>query len=519
MRKRSFAFLAAILLVTSAACTLLLDRDDKQCSIDSDCARFGSGVVCRDSICAKSGDLVDAQSEGGNDAGKDAPFGQEGCFPGVPTTNEEFLNSCTLAECTPFDNCGKLGICDGGLLGTAVPEAGTGTPASDAGSPATETCENLAAAAGSKPVYVTGSSNFPPFLKAFAPVLFKNAPAYSVVWQTSSSCEGVDKAFNVDGAKRTMRERPGRISEFYDPQGVSVPCLIAAEVPVDVGESDIYGKTCATNLGYDPTDVNVGEYIGPTMAMVFIVPGTSTQNAISAEAAQGVFGRGAVPDPGKLPWTDPNQYFTRASSTATNQIISRGIFVTPTQWWGVDKRTASNMATQMKQVPTSLAEKTIGIISTDFADKERGNLKTLAFQARGQTCAFWPDSTPFSKDKRNVRDGHYPLWGPLHFFTRLSGAVPSEAAGAFVLRFSVPRLEEELVKGIIESANVPACAMKVARDQEMGPIKAFSSPYHCDCYFDSIAKGSVEPACTKCTSSNECPTSRPACNYGYCELK
>jgi hypothetical protein len=323
-----------------------------------------------------------------------------------------------------------------------------------------------------------------------------------------------------DSTKKEMKERAGRTTEYYDEDGTAIPCALTTTVTAEIGESDIYGSTCSANIGYEPKSASVGEYLGPIMAMTLIVPQASSQQVLSAEAAQAVFGRGGPPDATKLPFSDPNQLFIRASSTATNQIISRGIFVDPTKWWGVDKRTAQFMADQMKQVPSALVEKTLGIISTDFADRERGNIKTLAFQARGQNCGFWPDSTPFSEDKANVRDGHYPLWGPLHFFTRLSSGVPSSAgAGAFVGEFTKARLEQELIEGIVKSLNVPACAMRVTRDVEMGPLKAYRPPYYCDCFFDKVANGST--SCVACQSPQDCSPDkapgRPACNYGYCE--
>jgi hypothetical protein len=191
--------------------------------------------------------------------------------------------------------------------------------------------------------------------------------------------------------------------------------------------------------------------------------------------------------------------------------------VPPSKWWGVDKRSARNMADQLKAVPANLTEKTLGVLSTDFADQERGNITVLAFQAKGQVCGFWPDSTPFARDKRNVRDGHYPIWGPLHFFTRLAAGVPSAAAGAFVLRFSVPRLDEGLVKAIADSNNVPECAMKVSRDGEMTPLKPFEPPFGCECFYTAATTGST--SCKKCTNSSECSGDRPSCNYGYCEKR
>ena len=48
-------------------------------------------------------------------------------------------------------------------------------------------------------------------------------------------------------------------------------------------------------------------------------------------------------------------------------------------------------------------------------------------------------------------------------------------------------------------------------------IKSFEAPYQCDCYFDSLTKGTS--ACQKCAGPQECPSARPACNYGFCEVR
>lgn len=547
-----FAILGSALAFVTAACSLILDTDKVQCSNDGDCAALSAGSKCVNSVCTSpsstgdgstpDGESPDTSSPGVDsstnpdiDGGTDAHFGADGCFTGTPTTTEQFLNACTTAQCTAFDNCAKLGLCDGGMLGPSPPDGGSTTTPSTA-VPTGPACTDLAQTAGKQIVYVTGSSNFPPFLTQFAPVLSQSG--YAVVWQTTNSCTGVNAAYNTDPSKRQIKDKKGAVTQFFDPNnGTPVNCLIDPTFPnfpgnggndtgtntpvnVDVGESDIYAATCAANLGYTPNDPTIGEYFGPTMAMVFLVPGTSSETVISAEAAQAVYGRGGVPnvnDAG-LPWTDPTQFFNRASSTATNQIISRAISVDPTKWWGSDKSSASNMVTVMQQVPPALANKTIGIISSDFADKNRGNLKELAFQARTQGCGFWPDSTPFTNDKINVRDGHYPMWGPLHFFTRLSSGLPSTAAGAFVTRFSVPKLDQALVQSIIQSGDVPECAMKVTRTEEMGDIKAFDPPVQCGCFFESVATKTVDTSvCQACNGPESCPSTKPACNYGFCE--
>ena len=56
----------------------------------------------------------------------------------------------------------------------------------------------------------------------------------------------------------------------------------------------------------------------------------------------------------------------------------------------------------------------------DLTGRPRGGgarTGALAFQANGQTKAYYADSTSGARDRQNVRDGHYPIWGPVHFFT------------------------------------------------------------------------------------------------------
>jgi hypothetical protein len=506
----SRSLLLSFTLISLCACTLLLNRSADQCSANSDCQSLKANSVCSAGICIVPGN----ESDGGPPDGSsrfDAAFGIDGCFAGIPTNGEQLLNACTTAQCLPFDNCARLGICDGSAPeATFGPDGGSSAAASDAGSPAAVMCSDPAARPNT--IYMTGSTNFEPFLKALAPLLAKSATPYTIVWQVSNSCSGVGSVFNPDATKRLIKEGPGKLTVYYDNAGEKIPCLLdPSGNTIDVGESDIFASSCAAKLGYTPDFSGIGEYFGPIQAMVFAVPATSSQRAISAAAARYAFGRG-----GTEPWTDPNQLFNRNDGTGTNQIMSRAMDVPPSKWWGVDKRSAKNMADQLKAVPAASTEKTLGVLSADFADQERGNITELAFQAPRQTCAFWPDSTPFARDKQNIRDGHYPIWGALHFFTRLEQGTPTAAAAAFVLRFSVAKLEEGLLKAIIDTNNVPACAMRVSRDGEMGELSPSAPAFSCECYYDAQTSSS---SCPKCATSAECPSDRPACNYGFCEKR
>jgi len=55
----------------------------------------------------------------------------------------------------------------------------------------------------------------------------------------------------------------------------------------------------------------------------------------------------------------------------------------------------------------------------------------------------------------------------------------------------------------------------VQRSEEMGPMTAYSTESRCDCYFDLVANGKT--SCTACKIAADCPSSAPACSYGYCE--
>jgi hypothetical protein len=152
-------------------------------------------------------------------------------------------------------------------------------------------------------------------------------------------------------------------------------------------------------------------------------------------------------------------------------------------------------------------EQSIGILSIDYADKGRGNLRVLYLQGEGQLSGFLPDSTATSLNKANVRDGHYPLWGYVHFYTANINGAPSAAAGAFVTRFSLPKLDGALVDAMIDASLVPQCAMKVARDTEMGGFLHNPNNYQCGCHFDYRTTGKA--SCAPCTTPNDCPASCP----------
>ena len=108
--------------------------------------------------CSGDDDVSDAPI-GTNDAGKDVASGQDtgtgptadtgtdtgsdtstppqgvppGCFSGTPVNSLDFLNACTDAAYVVFDNCARLGYCDGGLPALVTPTVDAGPDVVDSG--------------------------------------------------------------------------------------------------------------------------------------------------------------------------------------------------------------------------------------------------------------------------------------------------------------------------------------------------------------------------------------------------
>jgi hypothetical protein len=480
-------------------CSFIIDAKNDQCQRDADCAHFGGYPSCQAGVCVFSG------------------LGPEGCVIDPPKTQNDYLNACSTSKCVPFDNCERLGICSAStpLPATQDPNNSVIPPLVNPVDPPTVMCS----AAGANVIYLFGSADFGPLLKAVQPSLSANNPPYRAVFQNATSCGGVTSVF--DATKRLMKDPAmtanGGWAFYFNDQGDQVNCLLdPAGTPIDIGISDLYAQTC--NPAYVP-GATVAEYLGPVVPFVLSVPSTSLEEAISVEAAHMIFGLGGKAPPGSglkdaTPWNDPNSYSIRNASSASTVLTALLTDVPRNKFWGIDRLSTDNLRDSLLASTTVSAS--IGILSIDYNDKNRGNLRALYLQSKGQSCGYQPDSSPTTYDKSNVRDGHYPLWGYVHFFTSLGpGGVPSAAASAMVLRFRVPKLEQSLLDKLIDASLIPQCAMKVSRAAEVGEYSA-QGGFQCGCYFDQKTKNKT--SCQACTISEDCPSSRPACNYGYCEL-
>src|SRR5262245_46644156 len=148
--------------------------------------------------------------------------------------------------------------------------------------------------------------------------------------------------------------------------------------------------------------------------------------------------------------------------------------------------------------------KAIGFVAADAYETRRAMLNALAFKGFDQTKAYYPDSDANATDKRNVRDGHYMIQGPLHLITRAMGGQPSDANAKKIIDWLQgtaavdPANPNTFIDIIAAAGNVPQCAMQVKRDTDGGLFSVYKPAVSCGCYFESKVTGKTPATCTAC---------------------
>jgi hypothetical protein len=382
-------------------------------------------------------------------------------------------------------------------------------------------------------LYVEGSNALGPFLAPLQQALSVDANPINVVYIGDGGCVGAGNFFTNSPISNT----PAPI--YYAAQ-IQLTCELPTTggpnngPPVaDIGASDVYAPTCGTLPG-GQLPPNVADFLGPIQPMTFVVPKGSSQLSISAKGAYFVFGFGS--DSGVAPWTVNASMYRRNASSAVQALLSTAIGVPLTAWAGVDAATVplnvasgvTGAAAVINALETdSNPEQAIGILAdTNIDATTASHINVLAYQDDGQSCGYYPDSTPTSHDKANVRDGHYALWGPIHFFAYVdANGVPTnpnvERLISYMIGTSVAPGGVDLIQIEAQNNLVPPCAMLVARTGEMGPLMSYAPAASCGCYYDYEATG--QSSCQECTQQSDCPASAPFCNLsysvGFCETQ
>jgi hypothetical protein len=365
-------------------------------------------------------------------------------------------------------------------------------------------------------LYVTGSSAAKPLLAALAPIVFADpvAPA-TIIYRSVGSCVGADAILN--GTKMATNDATTAI--YWDPNSTTTQsttvsakeqqCTLANGTIADIGISDVFAQTCGyATQGLPP---GLSDFQGPIQAMTFAVPKQSKENVINAEAAYLTFGLATL-----APWTDTTHLFVRNDKSGTQRMIATAIKVNASTWKGTDEGSNDGVFGQLtSQLAQADADKSIGILAADYSS--RPEVKQLAYQHFGQRCGVKPDINPL--DKRNVREGRYAIWGPMHLFSQVdaSGLAKNERARdlvAYLQGTRPPPLGANLIRTEVQAHVVPPCAMTVQRTAEMGAIQSFKPQLRCGCAFDHEALGAT--TCTACTDNTQCGGDK-SCNFGFCE--
>ncbi len=345
---------------------------------------------------------------------------------------------------------------------------------------------------------------------------------------------------------------PGNTAALYlNPAGGTSACTADA-TPPDLAVSDVYPVTCAQNLGMAPLTSAERDFIGPVQTAAIIVPSSSSEKVISADAAYVVFGFGAA-NYVVAPWSDPASIFVPNTLSGALNLIGATVGLSPGKWFGATTSTlasTSALASALKADATPSAA--IGILPGTVSSQTSG-IKVLAYQHSSQECGFLPDSDAIHFDKINVRQGRYALWGPTHFIVQVDSAstvldrtgqpsallrtildalaangpsepAPGAAADAGVYADDdastpVPVIDGESFTQAIASASfIPWCAMQVVRATDGDAEASYQPPAPCGCYFES-ALGATTSLCATCGTDADCTGNGGTCRYGYCEVR
>jgi hypothetical protein len=498
-----------------------------------------------------SPDVVGDSSPGGDGSA-------DGCVSD-PQTKSQLESACTGSSCQPFDNATRNPSCqDAGTVCPPVPtpeagaaaEGGSSSDAAVDSGPVYPSCFSLTHGpqGGALPqpiVYATGSTAIQPYMARVAQVL-ESLSIASVVYLGAGSCFGVSGM--LEPTQNTLQSI-GATATYYDPaldsngnvqQGT---CTIDEATKIaDLGISDVFPTTCVPALasqGGLPN--NLHDFFGPVQVMEMVVPASSSETSISNEAAYMVWGFGS--NSGVTPWTDATFLLQRSASSGTQNMIGATIGLSAAAWQGVSNSTSGKVLASITNVANGKGidggpatdpdaiDKTMGILASDVADGNRQYLKPLAFQDVGEACGWYPDSTASSFDKTNVRDGHYPIWGPSHLiaYADANGNATNNAVATLIAAMNGQNTQVlatlDVIQFYAKSHIIPTCAMHVQRAQDGHDYQPYAPSTSCSCYYDLEATG--QTSCMSCKIDSDCmnaPGGATTCvtafgmpPVGYCE--
>ena len=403
-----------------------------------------------------------------------------------------------------------LAVTAGGLLAAR----GANAQATDAGTP---TCASL-----TNPVYVDGSSAFVPTMGAFAVKLASStANKMTVVYTSPGSCAGInDIATNKDltGTGTYFTGTPTAL--------VKNSCTLPASgQKADLAISDVfYGSCGAAAPATQPATLK--DFPGPAQAMLFIVPhANTTTQYITAAEANILYTCGATA--GISSFNQASGIFCRDQNSGTQITIASNIGLPAAGLTMCQSVSGSAMPTSVAGF--AMPNASIGFVGADIYDANRTTLNSLAFQASGQTKAYYADSTTSARDRQNVRDGHYTPWGYEHMFAYVDGSgVPTNANAGKLINIINGVTADPAVgdSAIVEATagTIPVCAMGVQKTNDSPGYQTKVTPT-CTCAYLKAATGTAPASCVACGGGSDAGADAAAgscsggktCQHGFCE--
>lgn len=388
------------------------------------------------------------------------------------------------------------------------------------------------------PVYIQCGDTQQNLMLNLGRALRANTPAITLVWVTAPSCNNIDLTYtggkigdgNTAGGGITakMSYVPSVAQDAtWQPGDGAATCDLPAGagsagggITPDLTNSALYNTACTTM----PPPANVNAVLGPKQAYVLAEPRGNAQIAMTAEEAYFLFGFGPMilqaMNAAIEPWTDMNSLFIRKIGTSTLLAWAANLGMSDaSKFKGNPQASSAAVVAQLQKPPNPPA--TIGLLGAEVYDTLRDQLQILAFRAYHQYAAYYPDSTATSRDKKNLRDGHYTVWSPTEWMDFVNGTTPLNPNARYVLDLitgkdvtdsglPAPTFDAQTVVATV--GLVPDCAMRVQRAFEGGPLSTYMPPQSCTCKYESTVDVST---CATCDASTPC--SSGVCRNGYCE--
>jgi ABC-type phosphate transport system substrate-binding protein len=393
----------------------------------------------------------------------------------------------------------------------------------DAGPDAGPTCPLCSSINHGPTVYASGSTALANFVARVGKALAGEGTA-TVIYQATGSCAGVHSVID----QTPLNSAALAVAAYYDPTDSTNPpkannCLLDQGTSIigDVGLSDVFYTTCYNwSGGITQLPASVKENFAPIQTMTLVVAQSSKETAISLDAAHDVFAFGN--NSMLAPWNDQTVIEIRSPASGTQNMIAAWINVDPAAWVGVNHGKSGDV---LKDIVAASAMpnggSAIGILGADFSQENLTQLRVLAIQDKGQACGYLPDLTQGSNEKANVRDGHYPIWGPAHLYVNTNNAAHQQAITTFVDSMNGVRQLSgyDLLTLYAQSHIVPNCAMHVQRQSDGADYRPYHPVHSCSCYFDNAT--GAQTGCKPCSQDSDCATGQECGKLGagqkFCE--